>query len=73
MSSAVRAKSFQAAFKPYENISIIRLGEYDESEMAFLARSSNAAITWSHTQAVQVVIDHKAAMADVKYDKALMT
>jgi uncharacterized repeat protein (TIGR01451 family) len=73
MSSAVRAKSFQDAFKPYENISIIRLGEYDESEMAFLARGSNAAIAWTDTQAVQVVIDHKAATADVKYDKALMT
>ena len=66
-------QSFQDAFKPYENLSIIRLGEYDESEMAFLARGSTAAITWSHTQAVQVIIDHKAAMADVKYDKVLTT
>ena len=73
MSSAVRAKAFQDAFKPYENLSIIRLGQFDEAEMAFLARGSNAAIAWSHTQAVQVILDHKAAMADVKYDKSLMT
>ncbi len=73
MSSAVRAKAFQDAFKPYENLSIIRLGQFDEAEMAFLARGSNAAIAWSHTQAVQVILDRKAAMADVKYDKSLMT
>jgi uncharacterized repeat protein (TIGR01451 family) len=73
MSSTVRAKSFQGAFKPYENLSIIRLGAYDEAEMAFLARGSNAAIAWSHTQAVQVILDRKSAVAAVKYDKSLMT
>jgi uncharacterized repeat protein (TIGR01451 family) len=73
MSSAVRAKSFQDAFKPYENLSIIRLGEFDEAETAFLARGANAAVAWSHTQSVQIILDRKAAMADVKYDKAQMT
>lgn len=69
MSSVVRAKAFQDAFKPYENLSIIRLGAYDEAEMAFLARGSTAAIAWAHTQAVQVIIDRKTAAVDVKYDK----
>jgi uncharacterized repeat protein (TIGR01451 family) len=73
MSSAVRANAFQDAFKPYENLSIIRLGEFDEAEMAFLARGSNAAIAWTNTQSVQIILDRKSAMADVKYDKALMT
>jgi uncharacterized repeat protein (TIGR01451 family) len=73
MSSAVRAKSFQDRFKPFENLSIIRMGEFDEAEMAFLARGSNAAVAWSHTQAVQVILDRKSAMADVKFDKAQMT
>ena len=68
MSCAIRAKAFQDAFKPYENLSIIRLGQYDGNEMAFLARGANAAIAWSHTQAVQIILDRKAAMADVKYD-----
>ena len=72
-SSAIRAKAFQDAFKPYENLSIIRLGQFDEAEMPFLACGSNAAIAWSHTQAVQVILDRKTAMADVKYDKALTT
>jgi uncharacterized repeat protein (TIGR01451 family) len=48
------------------------MGAFDEAEMAFLARGANAAVAWSHTQAVQVVLDRKAAMADVKYDKSLM-
>jgi len=72
MSSAVRAKGFQDAFKPYENLSIIRMGAFDEAEMAFLARGANAAVAWSHTQAVQVILDRKSATADVKYDKSLM-
>jgi uncharacterized repeat protein (TIGR01451 family) len=73
MSNAVRAKAFQDRFKPFENISIIRMGQFDEAEMAFLALGSNAAIAWSHTQAVQVILDRKSAMADVKYDKAQTT
>jgi uncharacterized repeat protein (TIGR01451 family) len=73
MSSAVRAKAFQDSFRPYENLSIIRMGRFDEAEMAFLARGSNAAIAWSHTQAVQVILDRKSAHADVKYDKSQMT
>ena len=73
MSSAVQAKAFQDGFKPYENLSIIRIGVYDEAEMAFLARGANAAIAWSHTQAVQVILDRKVAVADVKDDKTQMT
>ena len=70
MSSAVGPRAFQDAFKPYENLSIIRLGQFDEAEMAFLAQGSNAAIAWSHTQAVQIILDRKGAMATVKYDQA---
>lgn len=73
MSSAVRAKGFQDTFKAFENLSIIRIGVYDEAEMAFLARGVNAAIAWEHTQAVQIILDHKAAAANVKYDKSQMT
>ncbi|MEN6458609.1 MAG: DUF11 domain-containing protein [Thermoguttaceae bacterium] len=68
MSSAVGPRSFQNGFKPYENLSVIRIGAYKEAEMAFLAKSSNAAIAWSHNQAVQIVLDRKGAMATVKYD-----
>ena len=73
MSSAVRAKAFQDGFKPYENLSIIRMGVYEEAETAFLARGVNAAVAWSHTQAVQVILDRKVAVTDTKDDKAQMT
>ncbi|MEN6452225.1 MAG: hypothetical protein ABFC96_17175 [Thermoguttaceae bacterium] len=69
MSSVIGPRSFQDAFKPYENLSIIRLGAYREAEMPFLAEGSNAAIAWCHTQAVQIILDRKGAMATVKYDK----
>jgi uncharacterized repeat protein (TIGR01451 family) len=70
MSSAVGPRGFQNAFKVYENLAIVRLGMFEESEMSVLARGSNAAIAWSNTQAVQVILDHKGAMATVKYDNA---
>ena len=59
MSSAIGPQGFQDAFKPYENLAIIRLGAFDEAEMAFLARGAKAAIAWSHTQAVQVILEHQ--------------
>jgi uncharacterized repeat protein (TIGR01451 family) len=72
MSSAIRAKEFEYGFKPYENLSIVRIGVYKEAETAFLARGSNAAIAWSHVQAVQIILDRKSAHADVKYDDSRM-
>ncbi len=70
MSTAVGPRAFQDDFKPYENLSIIRLGQFDEAEMAFLAQGSNAAIAWTNNQAVQIILDRKGAMATVKYDPA---
>jgi len=70
-SSAIGPRGFQDAFKPYENLAIIRQGKMEGSEKALLAQGSNAAIAWTHTQAVQIILDHAAAMADVKYDNAL--
>jgi len=71
MSSVVGPRGFQNAFKPYENLAILRQGIFEEAEMPFLARGANAAIAWSHTQAVQIILDRQGAMADVKYDKSL--
>jgi uncharacterized repeat protein (TIGR01451 family) len=68
-SSTVVLRGFQNTFKAYEDLAIIRQGRFDGTEMAFLARGSTAAIAWSHTQAVQVILDHKEPMAEVKYDK----
>ncbi len=70
LSNAIGPRGFQDGFKPFENLAIIRQGLVESTEMAFLARGSNAAIAWSHTQAVQVILDHKTVAAEVKYDKA---
>jgi uncharacterized repeat protein (TIGR01451 family) len=69
LSNAVGLRAFQNSFKAYENLAIIRQGMAEGTEMAFLAQGSNAAIAWSHTQSVQVILDRKNAMVDVKYDK----
>lgn len=71
MSTALCARGFQDAFKPYENLSIIRQGVVEGSEMPFLARGSTAAIAWSHNQAVQVLLERRGAMAEVKYDESM--
>jgi uncharacterized repeat protein (TIGR01451 family) len=71
MSSVVHPRAFQDAFMPFENLSIIRSGTYEQSEKALVARGAQAAIAWSHVQAVQIVLDRTAAMAEVKYDSAL--
>ena len=68
MSAAIGPKAFQDGFKPYENLSLIRKGMFEGSEMAFLARGSNAAVAWSHTEVVQVILDRKCAVADVKFE-----
>ena len=61
--------AFQDAFLPYENFAIIRTGKFEGTEMAWLARGTTAAITWSSDQAVQVMLDHQAAGAVVSGEK----
>jgi uncharacterized repeat protein (TIGR01451 family) len=63
-------KSFQGAYAWFEDISVIRMGVYRESEMAFLARGAQAAIAWSHKQAVQVILDHQKATEQVSHQAA---
>jgi uncharacterized repeat protein (TIGR01451 family) len=71
MSSAIGPRGFQDGFRPYENLSIIRLGAFEEAEMAFLARGAKAAVAWEHTDAVQVFLGARGAMAAVKFDEAM--
>ncbi|MDZ4819965.1 MAG: DUF11 domain-containing protein [Planctomycetota bacterium] len=56
--------SFTGRLKAYEDFSIIRIGVMEESEKPFIAKSVEAAIQWTHNQAVQVIIDGKAAHED---------
>ncbi len=55
--------AFQDAFLPYENISVIRTGQFANTEKARLAVAVQAAITWTADAAVQVIVDNKAAQA----------
>ena len=62
MSTTNKAREFeQDSFKPYENVRAIRAGIVDEAEMAHLARGATAATAWTSRQAVQVILDDRAA------------
>lgn len=50
---------------PYEDFTLVRRGQLENSEKARLAARMDAARTWSHDAAVQVLIDHVAAREDV--------
>ncbi len=65
MSEAIGPRSFHDAFKAYENLSIIRQGIMEGSEAAFLAQGVQAAVTWTHDQAVQIILDHQRAAEEV--------
>jgi uncharacterized repeat protein (TIGR01451 family) len=66
LSSELGPRGFQNGFKPYENISVVRNGTYVNSEGMMLARGHQAAVAWSHEQAVQVILDLRGAMAAVR-------
>jgi uncharacterized repeat protein (TIGR01451 family) len=59
----------QDMFLPFENLVAIRTGGYDASEMARLAKSAEAAITWAHDLGVLVLIDRERAAAEVSDQK----
>lgn len=73
VSTVVGPRSFQDGFQPYENIELIRTGTADLSESAWLAKGSDAAITWSSDQAVQIILDRVTAQTDVGVQKAQVT
>jgi uncharacterized repeat protein (TIGR01451 family) len=68
-STVIGPRSFQGSFQAYENLAIIRKGAFEGVEMPLLARGSNAAIAWTNTQAVQILLDRQGAKAEVKYDR----
>lgn len=69
VSAALGPQSFQDRFLPYEDLQAVRAGQVVEAEMAFLAQGVQAAVAWEHRQAVQVILDEKAAMAVASNDK----
>jgi uncharacterized repeat protein (TIGR01451 family) len=51
----------QSRVMPYEDLQIIRMGVFEMEEKAVLEQRLQAAITWSHDKAVQVVLDGRMA------------
>jgi uncharacterized repeat protein (TIGR01451 family) len=51
----------QSRVLPYEDLQIIRMGVFEMEEKAVLEQRLQAAITWSHDKAVQVVLDGRMA------------
>jgi len=72
LSNATKPRAFQDSFLPYENVKVIRQGIFEGTEMAWLARGVDAAITWSGDQAVQVILDRQSAMA-IKSNQSLQS
>jgi uncharacterized repeat protein (TIGR01451 family) len=71
ISTSIGPRGFQSTFKAYENLAIIRQGMFEMAEMPLLARGAQAAVDWSHTQAVQIILERRGAMAEVKYDASM--
>ncbi len=69
ISNALTAKGFQDTFLPFEDLMAIRDGGYQQSEKARLAEGVQAALAWSHDLAVQVTIDHQAAVANTQNER----
>ncbi len=61
LSTVLGPGTFQDAFLPFEDLAIIRTGEFDQREKARLAESVAAAVTWSHDDAVRVLLDEQVA------------
>lgn len=66
VSEAQGPLAFQDQLLPFENLDIIRRGVMESAETAWLAKGVQAADAWATTQAVQVVLDHQAAKAEVQ-------
>jgi uncharacterized repeat protein (TIGR01451 family) len=46
---------------PYENLTILRTGQFEQREGLLLARGVAAAIAWSQTEEVQIILDGQSA------------
>ena len=60
--NAQRAAITEEKFLPFEDLAIIRRGLFDNTEKARLTERLLAAIAWTRTQGLQVVIDNKTAV-----------
>ena len=69
-SMAIKARAFQDAFQPYEDIAVIRTGVMEASQAAMLAQRAEAAVTWISKQAVQIIDDVEGVVELVRDEQA---
>ncbi len=72
-SNVLRPKELAGSLMPFEDFEVMRTGMITQSEKARLAESVQAAITWSHDQAVQAVIDKQTAHVEIGDQRAQVT
>ena len=63
ISQLLMAYAVEDRLKAYEDFAVIRNGVLEEAQKPRLAIAVDAALTWAQNQAVQVVLDHKQAIA----------
>jgi uncharacterized repeat protein (TIGR01451 family) len=71
--SRLPVMALAGGFAPHENFQVIRAGIFQDSDKARLAEAVTAAITWTHDQAVQVVLDGRQAVSITGEQKAQAT
>lgn len=73
VSSGVKALGFQNAYKPYEDLAVIRYGQMLEAEAPLLAKSAQAATIWTNKQSVQIILERQVAQEVVRNQRAEVT
>lgn len=61
LEARVVVRELKGLIKPYCNLQVVKLGLVDNAEKPWLAKAIVSALTWTGDQAVQVVIEAKAA------------
>lgn len=69
LSTAVGPQNFHNGFQLFENFTAIRSGQMLEAEMPFLAEKTNAAVSWTRNEKVQVMLDSQVAAVEQNVDK----
>lgn len=69
-SASLLAHGFQDLYLPFENLAVLRTGQYVQNEMAILIKGAQAAQVWSIEQMVQVVLDNRAAAGVTRNQQA---
>lgn len=70
LSEKLPPMAFQDAILPFENLQIIQTGKFQQTEKVRLAQCIDAALVWTHEQAVQIILERQAANEVVKDEQA---